>query len=185
MSLFQCFSYFIFSFLFVFPLCQRVNFECGPWDDIWLTSSMIQLYSRFVLCSKSVCMTTSQLFLYLLLTISYIFKEVTQDLLCIHTDIANSSSDFHSSVSNIVALFQCSSKFFDEVAYFKHGCSFLHEFGETQLSETFPTWERLHIKLLFFFSIRTLVPICTCRALAATPAIRRCSSYPKSFFCFF
>ena len=94
MSLFQCFSYLIFSNLFVFHLCQRVNFECGPWDDIWLTGIMIQMYSRFVLSSKPVCMTTSELFLYLLLTSSYIFKEVTQALLCIHTESANSSSVF-------------------------------------------------------------------------------------------
>ena len=63
-----CLCYAAFLFLYSFSLYHRKTPECGPWVDIILVglfkSCIIVVYSRYV------CLTVSELFLYLLLTIS-------------------------------------------------------------------------------------------------------------------
>ena len=69
MFTFECFPIFYLYLFMFFSLCLRVKSEGGPWVDVLLKESLIQI-NRFLLYSKDVCMTTSELFLYLLITIS-------------------------------------------------------------------------------------------------------------------
>ena len=68
-SISKHFFYLTFFYMFVFSFCQRVTSGCGLWVEVLLIDNMIQFCNLF-LCFKHVCMTASELFLYLLLTIS-------------------------------------------------------------------------------------------------------------------
>lgn len=65
MSVSVCFSHLIFIHMYVVSFCQRVESGYGLWVKVLLTESMIQLCKLL-----HVRMTASELFLYLLLTIS-------------------------------------------------------------------------------------------------------------------